>query len=79
MMDIKEVLLVWFVNVLTKSLQLVVLNKMNNSLKNHINQLLECFFFFKYIYHLNLTEIFLIFFLSFISLFSLILEFSYLC
>ena len=79
-MDIKEVLLVWFVNVLTKSLQLVVLNKMNNSLKNHINQLLECFFFFfKYIYHLNLTEIFLIFFLSFISLFSLILEFSYLC
>ena len=37
------------------------------------------FFFFKYIYHLNLTEIFLIFFLSFISLFSLILEFSYLC
>ena len=48
-MDIKDVLLVWFVNVLTKSLQLVVLNKMNNSLKNHINQLLECFFFF-YVY-----------------------------
>ena len=42
-MDIRQALLLWFINVLIKSLQVVVLNlcKINNCLKNFINQLLE--------------------------------------
>ena len=52
-MDIKEVLLLWFMNFLIKSPQVVVLktnlNKMNKYLKNHTHQLLENFKNEKYI------------------------------
>ena len=45
MMDNKEVFLLWFTNILIKSLKLVVLiiklNKISNQLKNYTNQLLE--------------------------------------
>ena len=45
MMDIKEVLLLWFTNFLVKILKVVVLimklNKVNNWLKNYTNQIQE--------------------------------------
>ena len=47
MMDIKEALLLWFINILIKSLKVVLLimtlNKMNNQQKNFINLLLIFF------------------------------------
>ena len=55
MMDIKEVLLLWFVHFLIKSLKVVLLiikcKKMSNWLKNCISQLLENLKREEYIYH----------------------------
>ena len=43
MMDIEEVSLLWFINVLIKNLQVVVFNldQISNLEMNHINQLLK--------------------------------------
>ena len=58
MMNIKEVLLQWFINFLIKSPHVLVLkmklNKMNNQLKNCKNQLLENLKKEKYIHHLKI-------------------------
>ena len=57
-MDIKEVLLLWFINFFIKSLQVVVLKMKlrkinNNQLKNYTNQLLENFKNEDFIHHLK--------------------------
>ena len=45
MMDIKEVLLLWFINVLVKKISgsgvIIQLNETNNLLKNYTNQFLK--------------------------------------
>ena len=57
MMDIKEILLLWFINFLIKNPEVVVLklklNKMSNQLKNYANQLLKNLKSGKYIHHLK--------------------------
>ena len=57
MMDIKEVLLLWFINFLIKNPEVVVLklklNRMSNQLKNYANQLLKNLKSGKYIHHLK--------------------------
>ena len=53
MVDMKEVLLLWFINCLTVVLLIMKLNKMNNQQKNHTNQLLKNLKEEKYINHLK--------------------------
>ena len=60
MMDIKEALLLWFKNCLIKNLLQVVvllLNKINNQLRNCTNQLLEILKNVKYINQLKIKNI----------------------
>ena len=55
MMDIKEILLLWFIIFLIKNLQVVVLNlrQINNLEMNFINQLLKNLEEEKYIHYLK--------------------------
>ena len=57
MIDIKQVFFLWFKNFLIISLNVVVLimkfNKMDNSLKNYTNQLLDNLKNKKFIHHLK--------------------------
>ena len=53
MVDMKEVLLLWFINCLTVVLLIMKLNKMNNQQKNYTNQLLKNLKEEKYINHLK--------------------------
>ena len=55
MTDIKEVLLLWFINFLIKTLEVVVLlrYKINNQQKNFMKELLKNLKDEKYIHHLK--------------------------